>query len=554
MRTFTITSFLSSTLASLLLAMIFIPTVSLGQPVVFADFEAGGTDAPLGNSGYGPEPEEEVPTSDLTGNPDNVAVGDSAMVVTVPAEEGAGCSGGGCGFTGPFNAFNDKNVGPLDEDRMYLNMYMKTNASEQISFKLGVQNSDFTTFIYQPFALDPGEYRLVSVPYSMFPGSKPTDAVESLLWELLSNPNEEFQIYIDHITFTENPYQPEPDQLTVFDNFEDGIGAWSATGDASIAEGSDTPSNGGSASLEITPSDSAVVSGVPGGIDVSANTAPYLNMQVKRADSVDLDVTLADGDDDLFQLGTGKYTAKTGSDFVIMSLPLSAFEMMEGSSGDGTMGVIDSMAVQTTDINGSSALIIDNISFTQSSALPVEIASFTGQVDGRDALIRWQTASESNNAGFKLLHKAPDAESSRKVAFVEGAGTTTEAQQYKYRVSDLSAGTHRFQLRQVDLDGSTSLSDPLTLQIGVRESSLQIVGANPFRTSTQVQYSAKQSGSVQVALYDVMGRKVRTLVEGRSQETRRTLTVDGSDLASGVYFLRLKTKRVTKTKRLTIAR
>lgn len=546
MRISTATRALGTTIAGLLLAAVLLPTGAFGQ-VIFADFEAGGTDTPLGESGY-----NGTVTSDLTGNSDNVAEGDSAMVVTIDGDDT--CSGGGCGFTGPFEAFEEKTITPLDKDRMYVNMYMKTNASEQISFKLGIQNSDFTTFIYQPFALDPGEYRLVSVPYSMFPGNKPTDAVESLLWELLSNPNEDFQIYIDHITFTENPYQPESDQLTVFDDFEDGIGSWSATGGASIAEGSDTPSNGGSASLEITPSDSAVVSGVPGGIDVSANKAPYLNMQVKRADSVDLDVTLADGDGDLFRPGTGNYTAKTGSDFVIMSLPLSAFEMMEGSSGDGKMGVIDSMAVQTTDINGSSALIVDNISFTQSSALPVEIASFTGQADDQDALIRWQTASESNNAGFNLLHKAPDAQSSRKVAFVEGAGTTTEAQQYKYRVSDLSAGTHRFQLRQVDLDGSTSLSDPLTLQIGVKESSLQIVGANPFRTSTQVQYSAKQSGPVQVALYDVMGRKVRTLAEGRSQETRRTLTVDGSDLASGVYFLRLKTKRVTKTKRLTIAR
>lgn len=548
MRTSTITSLLSSTLSGFLLAIIVIPTVSLGQPVVFADFEAGGTDTPLGESGYG-----GTVTSDLTGDSDNVAEGDSAMVVTIDGDDT--CSGGGCGFTGPYNAFNDKNADPLDEDRMYLNMYMKTNASSPISFKLSPQDSDFNVFIYQPFALDPGEYRLVSIPYSMFPGDTPTEEITALLWELLSNPSEDFQIYIDHITFTENPYQPESDQLTVFDDFEDGIGSWSATGGASIAEGSDTPSNGGSASLEITPSDSAVVSGVPGGIDVSANTAPYLNMQVKRADSVDLDVTLADGDGDLFRLGTGNYTAKTGSDFAVMSLPLSAFEMMEGSSGDGTMGVVDSMAVQTTDINGSSALIVDNISFTQSSALPVEIASFTGQVDGRDALIRWQTASESNNAGFKLLHKAPDAESSRKVAFVDGAGTTTEAQQYKHQVNDLSAGTHRFQLQQVDLDGSTSLSDPLTLTVGAKRTHLELMGANPFSTTTQIEYTVEGSGPLEVALYDMMGRKVRTLVKGsHSENTTRTITLNGSDLSSGIYFLRLKTKRVTKTRKLTVTR
>jgi hypothetical protein len=548
MRTSTPIRVLGSTLAGLLIAVVLLPTSALSQTVIFADFEQGGTDTPLAESGYG-----GTVTSDLTGNSDHVAEGDSAMVVTIDGDDT--CSGGGCGFTGPYNAFNDKDVSPLDEDRMYLNMYMKTNASSTLRFKLAPQDENYDSYIYQPFALDPGEYRLVSIPYSMFPGDKPTDTVTALLWELLSNPDEDFQIYIDHITFTEDPYQPGSVQLTVFDDFEDGIGAWSATGGAGIAEGGDTPPNGGSTSLEITPSDGGVVSGEPSAIDVSGNTAPYLNMRVKRADSIGLEVTLADDDGDLVQLGTGNYTARTGSDFAIMSLPLSAFEMMSGSSGDGTMGVIDSMSVQTVDIKGSSSLFVDNISFTQSSALPVEIASFTGVADGKDALVRWTTASESNNTGFALLHTAPDAQSSREVTFVEGAGTTTETQQYKYRMKDLSAGTHRFQLRQVDLDGSTSYSDPVTVTIGSGTNGLEIVGANPFRTSTQVQYSVRGDGPVQLVLYDIMGRKVKTVFEGSSsRQTSRTLTVDGSNLSSGLYFLRLKTERVTKTKRLTLTR
>jgi len=546
MQTSTTIRALGSTLAGLLLAAVLFPTGAFGQ-VIFADFEEGGTDAPLGDSGYG-----GTVTSDLTGDSENVAEGDSAMVVTIDGDDT--CSGGGCGFTGPYNAFNDKNVDPLDEDRMYLNMYMKTNASSPISFKLSPQDSDFNVFIYQPFVLNPGEYRLVSIPYSMFPEDTPTETITALLWELLSNPNEDFQIYIDHIIFTENPYQPESDQLTTFDDFEDGIGGWSATGGASIAEGSDTPSNGGSTSLEITPSDSAVVSGVPTAVDVSGSSAPYLNMFVKRADSIALEVTLADAGGDLFELGTGNYTARTGSDFAIMSLPLSAFQLA-GGSGDGTIGVVDSLSLQTVEIKGSSSLFVDNISFTQSSALPVEIASFTGQNDGRDAIIRWQTASESNNAGFKLLHEAPDAQSSRKVTFVEGAGTTTEAQQYKYRVNGLSAGTHRFQLQQVDLDGSTSLSDPLTLTIGAERTHLELVGANPFSTTTQVEYTVEGSGPLEVALYDVMGRKVRTLFKGsRPANTTRTVTINGRDLSSGIYFLRLKTERVTRTRKLTVAR
>jgi len=552
MHTFTITRALGTILASLLLFAVVLPTSALGQPVIFADFERGGTDSPLGGSGFNGNV-----TSDLTGDADNVAEGDSAMVVTIDGDDT--CSGGGCGFTGPFQAFDNQNIDPLDEDRMYLNMYMRTNASSQISFKLGVQDANFTTYIYQPFALDPGEYRLVSIPYSLFTGDVPTQVVESLFWELVSNPNEDFQIYIDHIIFTENPYQPEPDQFAIFDDFEGGIGSWSTTGGVSIGEGSDTPSNGGSTSLEITPSEGGTVGGVPNAIDVSGSQAPYLNMFVKRADSIGLEVTLADVDGDLFQLGFGNngqgfYTTRTGSDFVIMSLPLSAFEVT-GSSGDGVIGVVDSLSLQTINVEGSGPLIVDNISFTQSSALPVEIASFTGVTDGKDAVIRWQTVSESNNAGFALLHEVPGAQSAREVTFVEGAGTTTETQQYSHRIENLSVGTHRFRLRQVDFDGSTSYSDPLTLSIGAKETQLEIVGANPFHSSTRVQYTVQESGPVQLVLYDVLGRKVKTITDGpHSQGATRTHTIDGGDLSAGIYFLHLNTGQVTRTQRLTIVR
>jgi hypothetical protein len=241
-----------------------------------------------------------------------------------------------------------------------------------------------------------------------------------------------------------------------------------------------------------------------------------------------------------------------GSEFKLDEWHTLTLEVPEEADGENLLTA--GMEIQGTADDVRPTIYLDDITFA-GDPLPVELASFTGTADGRDALIRWQTASESNNAGFKLLHKAPDAESSRKVAFIEGVGTTTEAQQYKYQVSDLSAGTHRFQLEQVDLDGSTSLSDPLTLTVGAKETRLELVGANPFSTTTQVEYTVEDSAPLEVVLYDVMGRKVRTLVKGSHPEnTTRTVTVDGSDLSSGIYFLRLKTERVTRTRKLTVTR
>jgi len=58
---------------------------------------------------------------------------------------------------------------------------------------------------------------------------------------------------------------------------------------------------------------------------------------------------------------------------------------------------------------------------------------------------------------------------------------------------------------------------------------------------------------VTLELYDVLGRRVRTLIDGE-QEGRQSMQVDVSTLPSGVYFLRLKAEGQTKTQRLTVVK
>jgi len=222
------------------------------------------------------------------------------------------------------------------------------------------------------------------------------------------------------------------------------------------------------------------------------------------------------------------------------------------ADADGANLLTAGIELQATSNADTPTIYVDNITLA-GTPLPVELAAFDVVADGSDATLEWKTASETNNAGFSILHTAPGAQSARTVAFVDGAGTTTQVQRYTHSVDDLSPGTHRFQLRQKDLDGTTTLLDPVTVEITAGETSLSLTGANPFRQATQVRYSVTTSGPVQVTLFDVMGREVRTVFEGtHAQETTRTLSVDGSDLAPGIYFLRLTTETERVTRRLTV--
>ncbi len=69
---------------------------------------------------------------------------------------------------------------------------------------------------------------------------------------------------------------------------------------------------------------------------------------------------------------------------------------------------------------------------------------------------------------------------------------------------------------------------------------------NPFNPATRIEYSLEGQSRVQLAVYDVAGRLVRTLVNGDRPAGSHAATWDGKDLhgaavASGIYFIRLDT-------------
>jgi hypothetical protein len=78
---------------------------------------------------------------------------------------------------------------------------------------------------------------------------------------------------------------------------------------------------------------------------------------------------------------------------------------------------------------------------------------------------------------------------------------------------------------------------------------------NPTAGASTIEYSLDRAGPVTITVYDVAGRKVTTLLSdayrplGVSQ-----LQLDTSTLASGVYFLRLKTPLKSVSRKVTIVR
>jgi hypothetical protein len=243
------------------------------------------------------------------------------------------------------------------------------------------------------------------------------------------------------------------------------------------------------------------------------------------------------------------YSRSTVGEGSFSSLPTSVDE--NGTPDDPT----DDEIVGTTDSFSEFVLA------SSSNTLPVELAGFDGKTIEEGVRLTWQTTSETGNAGFRVQRRIGGGANGqtgtwKQVGRVEGSGSTTTAQSYRFVDEDLpyAADVFTYRLKQVDTDGSATLSDATVVERGaVTEPQLLGTFPNPARGHATVRFAVPEGQNVILRMYDVLGRKVRTLAEGKL-EGRQDHQVDLTSLTSGTYFLRLTAETETETQRLTVVR
>jgi Ice-binding-like/Secretion system C-terminal sorting domain len=211
---------------------------------------------------------------------------------------------------------------------------------------------------------------------------------------------------------------------------------------------------------------------------------------------------------------------------------------------------------QTSGTLNGRALARDGfVTLSGTSALPVELVSFTAAARSMNADLRWSTATEINNYGFEIERR--QTASWAKVGFVSGAGTSNAPRDYSYTDNNLSAGRYTYRLKQVDNNGAFSYHGSVEVAIGLapQEFALSQNYPNPFNPSTMIQYSLANAAQVSLKVYNVLGLEVATLVSGRQEAGSYTVpfsAIGASTFASGVYFYRLEAGSFVSTKKLVL--
>ncbi|GEM_PF-809680 len=80
---------------------------------------------------------------------------------------------------------------------------------------------------------------------------------------------------------------------------------------------------------------------------------------------------------------------------------------------------------------------------------------------------------------------------------------------------------------------------------------------NPFNANTTIRYNLPEQASVQLVIYDLLGREIHTLVNGLQEPGLRSVVWDGKDargqaVGAGVYLYRLQAGEFVKTRKLVV--
>jgi hypothetical protein len=114
--------------------------------------------------------------------------------------------------------------------------------------------------------------------------------------------------------------------------------------------------------------------------------------------------------------------------------------------------------------------------------------------------------------------------------------------------------------QEVVLDAFTFVPEGPTAAVDVPPTTISYLAdarPNPFNPSTSIGYTMAADGFAEIAVYDVRGKRVRTLVSGYAVAGFNEVRWDGRNdsgerVASGVYLYQLRAGKVVETKKMVL--
>ncbi|MGH7491319.1 MAG: Ig-like domain-containing protein, partial [bacterium] len=200
----------------------------------------------------------------------------------------------------------------------------------------------------------------------------------------------------------------------------------------------------------------------------------------------------------------------------------------------------------------------DTVRTLWSIKTPVQMQAFTATTIARNRIqLDWQTAAEINSAGFDVLRSRSRSGDYERINST--LVPVNKEGRYSYVDTEVQANErYYYQLEEIDLQGNTTLHGPISATASTPLTfELQQNYPNPFNPTTNISYSLPRDVQVKLTVYNLLGQRVRELVNEVQKAGFQTQVWDGRDdsgkaLPSGLYHYRIEAGDFVAVRRMTL--
>lgn len=169
-------------------------------------------------------------------------------------------------------------------------------------------------------------------------------------------------------------------------------------------------------------------------------------------------------------------------------------------------------------------------------AAPIELTDLSAKANKQSIKVFWQTASEQNN-DYMAIEKSIDGYNFVEIGKVEGAGTTSEINNYMLEDVKPAHGENYYRLRQVDFDGTENLSYIIQATFDTEEIEKAFSMYPTLVTSEApltLDLNQKNEADAMIEILNVNGQ----LLESYDLNGASNFQIPTADLENGIYFIR----------------
>jgi Secretion system C-terminal sorting domain len=164
--------------------------------------------------------------------------------------------------------------------------------------------------------------------------------------------------------------------------------------------------------------------------------------------------------------------------------------------------------------------------------------------------LNWKVNDYSSASGFKIERsEQADTNKWNEIAYIDSKNYMN----YSFIDNNITSHKYQYRLKAVDVEGNYKYSNKIDVITEIP--SRYFLGQNypnPFNPSTQINFQIEKKGLVTLKVYNILGQEVMQLINKQMDEGNYSISFNGNNLTSGIYFYRLNSGNYSAVKKMIV--